>query len=91
MYDGWELPVSGVHSHVLLLLFVSYHRCLRTISEALELRVEGGQDSHIWCMSVASHGYGGGRDGGGGWFACGTNPSGMVAYHEMPEHVPSVR
>ena len=45
------------------------------ISEALELPVEGGRVSHSWCMVVVSHGYGGlggGRDGGGGWYACGT-------------------
>ena len=29
------------------------------ISEALELRLEGGQISHSWCMYVVSHGYGG--------------------------------
>ena len=37
------------------------------ISEALELRIEGGQLIHSWCMCVVSHGYGGlggGRDGG---------------------------
>ena len=51
----------------LLLLLLSYHNRLRMISEVLELRVEGGQVSHSWCMCVVSHGYGGlggGRDEG---------------------------
>ena len=29
------------------------------ISEALELRVKGGRDSHSWCMCVVGHGYDG--------------------------------
>ena len=44
------------------------------ISEALVLRVEGGRVTHSWCMCVVSHCYGGlgiGRDGVGGWYACG--------------------
>ena len=43
------------------------------IPEALELYVEV---SHSWCICVVSHGYGGlgwGRDGGDGWYACGTH------------------
>ena len=47
------------------------------ISKALELYVEGGRVSHSWCMCVVDHGYdglGGGMDGGGGWYACGTKP-----------------
>ena len=51
------------------------------ISEALELRVEGGRVSQGWCMCVVSHGYGGlggGRDGGGGRYACGTKPRGWL-------------
>ena len=59
---------------------MSYHRRLKIISEALELRVEGGGVSHTWCMGVVSHEYGGmgvGRDGGGGWHACGTKPLGV--------------
>ena len=45
---------------------LSYHRRLRMISEALELRVEGGRVSHSCCMGVVCHGYGGlggGMDG----------------------------
>ena len=48
------------------LLLLSYPRCLRMISEALELHVEGGRVSHSWCICAVSHGYGGlggGRDG----------------------------
>ena len=51
------------------------------ISEVLDLRVERGRVSHSWCMGVASHGCGGldeGRDGGGGSYACGTKPRGLV-------------
>ena len=43
-------------------------------------------------MCVVSHGYGGlgvGGDGGGGWYAWGTKPGGLVACLEMPEHFPS--
>ena len=37
------------------------------ISEALELRMEGGRVSHIWCMCVVRYGYGWlGR----AWMAC---------------------
>ena len=47
------------------------------ISEALELRVEGGQVSHSRCMCIVSHGYGGlSGGGGGGWCACCTKPRG---------------
>ena len=56
----------------LLLLLLSYHRSLGIISEALELRLEGGLISHSWCMCVVSHGYGvldGVEDGSGGWYA----------------------
>ena len=45
-------------------------------------------------MCVVSHGYGsfgGGRDGGGGWYACRTKPSALVACREMPEHFSSAR
>ena len=38
-------------------------------------------------MCVVGHGYDGldvGRDGGGGWYACKTNPRGLVARQEMP-------
>ena len=35
--------------------------------------------SHHWCMCVVSYGYGGwGRDGGGGWYACGTKGAGRM-------------
>ena len=57
-------------------------------SEALELYVEGGRVSHSCCMCVIGHGYGrlgGGRDGGSGWYACGTMPEGLVACREIPE------
>ena len=61
-----------------LLLLLTYHRHLRMISDALELRVEGGQVSYSQCICVISHGYGGFggglgwrwwmvRYGGGGW------------------------
>ena len=40
-------------------MLLSYHRRLRMISEALELRMKGGQVSHSLCMCVISHGYGG--------------------------------
>ena len=53
----------------LLLSLLSYHRRLRMISEALEMREEGGRVSHSWCMCVVSHGYGEcgvGWDRGGG-------------------------
>ena len=49
------------------------------MSEVQELCVEGGRVSHSWCMCVVSHGYGGfggGRDGGGGLYACGTKHKG---------------
>ena len=49
------------------------------ISEVLEVYVEGGRVSHSLCMCVVSRGYGGlggGRDGGGGWYACGTTSGG---------------
>ena len=36
----------------MVLLLLNYYRCLRTISEAPEQRVEGGQVSHSWCMCV---------------------------------------
>ena len=50
-------------------VLLSYHRCLRMISEALEFCMESGRVSHGWCMVVVSHGYGGlggSRVGGGG-------------------------
>ena len=49
--------------------------------------MEGGQFSDSWCMGVVSHGYGAlgiGRDGGGGWKACGTKSGEFVVCHEMP-------
>ena len=45
-------------------------------------------------MCVAIQGCGGlceGRDGGGGWQACGTKPRGLVACREMMENCTSVR
>ena len=50
------------------------------ISEAQELCVEGGRDSHSWCKCVVSRGYvgvGEGRAGDGGWYACGTKMEGL--------------
>ena len=47
------------------------------ILEALEQHVEGELVSESRCMCVVGHGYcgmTGGRDGGGGWYACGTKP-----------------
>ena len=41
------------------MLLLSYQRRLKIITEALELRQEGGRVSHSWCMRVVSHGYGG--------------------------------
>ena len=64
------------------------------ISEVLELCVEDGRVSHSLSICVVDHvhsGLGGGRDGGGGWYACGTRPRELVAMKEMPEHFPSVR
>ena len=61
------------------------------ISEALELRMEGGRVSDCWCRCVVSRGLGGGRDGGVGWHACMTMPSLLVACREMPEYSPSAR
>ena len=54
------------------MLLLSYSRCLRMISEMLELHKEGGRVSHSWCMCVVSHGNGGGMDVIGGWNACGS-------------------
>ena len=42
---------------------------------------------------MVSHGYGllgGGRGGGGGWYAFWTNPRGLVTCRLMPERFPSV-
>ena len=40
-------------------IVVELPRRLRMISEALELYVEGGRVSHIWCMCVVGNGIGG--------------------------------
>ena len=40
------------------------------ISEALELRVNGGRDSQLLHVCHGYGGLGGGRDVGGGWYAC---------------------
>ena len=42
-------------------------------------------------MCVDGHGYGGGRDGGGGWYACGMKSRELVTCPEMPEHFLSAR
>ena len=52
------------------------------ISEAIELGVKSGRVSHSWCTCAISHGYGclsGVRDGGGGWYACGTNGASRIS------------
>ena len=64
------------------------------ISEALELRLEGGRVSHSWCMCVVTHGYSGlgvGRVSDGGWYVCGTKQWWLVEFWEMPEHIPCAR
>ena len=51
--------------------------------------MEGGRVIHSWCMGVVSHscgGLGGGMDGGGGSYANGTKPGGLVACRQMLEH-----
>ena len=51
--------------------------------------MEDGQVSHSWCMCVVSHGcdgLDGGRDGGGGWYACRTNARGLGAFREILKH-----
>ena len=40
-------------------MMLRYRRRLRMVSEALMLRVIGGQDSHSWWMCVVAHSYGG--------------------------------
>ena len=70
-------------------LLLSYNRRLWMISEALELRVKGGRVNHSWCMSVVRHGncgFGGDRNGGGGWYACGTKPKMLVVCRRIQEH-----
>ena len=72
---GFKTLVLGV----CLQSLSSYHRRLRMITEALELRVEGGRVSHSLCMCAVGYGYcglGGGRDGSGEWQASGTKPGG---------------
>ena len=64
------------------------------ISEALELYVECGRVSHSWCMCVVSHGncgLGGGRVGGGGWYACGTKSGGGGSHVERCRSTSRVR
>ena len=52
--------------------------------------MEGGRVSYSWCMCVVGYGHGGfgeGKDGGGGWYACGWKKGGLlVVCREMPEH-----
>ena len=62
------------------MLLLRYHRRLRMISEALELCAKGERVCHFWRMCLVSHGYGGfggSRDGGDGWYVCGTKPRGL--------------
>ena len=50
---------------VVAVVFVSYHKRPRLISETLELHMEDGRVSRIWCICVVSHGHGwlgGGRN-----------------------------
>ena len=64
------------------------------VSEALELRMQGGRVSECGCMCVVGHGNGGlgwCRDGGGGWLACRAKPGGLFACQEMSKHFPSAR
>ena len=69
-----------------MLLLLSYHICLRMISEALDLRVEGGRVSNSWCMDVVSHGYGGLGQGWRWWTVFMQDKArGLVACREMPE------
>ena len=54
---------------------------MRMISKVLELCMEGRRVSRSWFMCVVIHDYGwfvGGRDGGGGWYACGIKPGGRM-------------
>ena len=72
----------------MVLLLLSYHRRLRMISGALELRVEGVRVSHSWSICVVNHGYSGldgDMDGYGGWHVCGTKPRALVECREMPD------
>ena len=78
-------------SLVLLMLLLSYRTCLSVVLDALDLYVDGGRVSHRRCMCVHGHGFDGGRDGGGGWYACGTKPGGLVSCREMAKHFPSAR
>ena len=56
---------------LLSLLSLSYHRCLRMISEAIELYVDDERVCQSWCMFVVSHGYGGlGGQGWRWWMVC---------------------
>ena len=46
------------------------------------------------CVCVVSNGHGGldgGRDGGGGWYACGDKAAGLVACREMSKYFPTMR
>ena len=77
---------------VIMMMMLLYHRRLKMSSEALELRVEDGRDSHCWCMCVVSDGYGrlgGGCDGGGGWFACRTKTKGLLECRQMIPRFPT--
>ena len=65
--------ILGLQSVYLLmmLLLLSYHRCLTMATGTPEPCMEGGRVNHTWCITAASHRYGGDRDGGGGWEAFG--------------------
>ena len=68
-----------------------YHRRLWMISEALELRMEGGRACHSWYMRIDSHGYGrigGGREGGWRWYACGTTLGGWWNTSRVRDETP---
>ena len=64
------------------------------ISEELGQRWKAGELVTVGVLCVFSHGYGGmvrSRDGGGGWYAFGTKPGGLVACWEMSEQFLSAR
>ena len=53
-----SLHSTPISAAPLLVVVVDLPQTLGMISQALELRVEGGHSSHSWCMCVVSHSYG---------------------------------
>ena len=49
-YDFRLFKLHSSVSVIVALLLFSYHRCKKMISEALELRVEGGRVNHSLCV-----------------------------------------